>query len=305
MVLGLAAACTFEDRRLHTDYDDNEPGRVTPPGGAGNGLGSGVGGSTSQNQGSGGTANSQGGSSNNLGTGGRMALGSGGTGSALGSGGSVATGCSVPGACTANGIPIGTGLSITPDNTGFVRGETNGLGVQGVVFTATDEASGGNSVLVSDFSRPGQLCFSGAIGQVLNDDYASHWGALVGLVLAQLPSATGTPPLPWSPDSPAGRVIGFRFTLSGPTIPAMGSLRFATVADDLVGPQYCTPVVADAGLPRTFPFSELRTECWLATGTTPMPANTAIEELHWGLVSNANGPVPFEFCIGGLSAVVQ
>jgi hypothetical protein len=263
-----------------------------------------------------GSANAASNSSSGFGTGGssNAATAAGGNGQAAASaGGSSAappSGCAAPGACTGNGIPIGRGLVILPDASGFVRGETNGLGIQGAIYTASDlnNAGGrGNTVISIDFGSGGEVCVSGVVGQILPDaqgvaDYARYWGAIIGLTLAREPGAEYNA-LPWSPASPAGSVIGFRFTLTGSAVPPAGALRFSALATEAAGPEYCTLLAPASGVPSTVAFSALRLECY-ATNAVPMPANTTLQALHWNLNSNVNGPVPFDFCISDLTAVV-
>ncbi len=195
---------------------------------------------------------------------------------------------------------------------GWVDGASNSLGIQGPMFTSSDDTT---AATVSEDFTGSNACIAGAAAQVnldctpnppAADCYSEFWGAAVGMNLnVSIDPSTmqGADPAPFDATS----VEGFTFELSGYTVPT--SLRFAmlsgSTADRVTG--YCSlssvPLVP--GLNRLL-LADLRTECWGTTGDAPdAEALASVIRLQWLVVTNEKSTVPFDFCISDLRALVS
>jgi len=298
----------------------SEDGPGAAPGGIpGGGFGQGNGGAGQVATGNGGSqAQTNGGTGN-------LATANGGTGTALGMGGSAAAGAAGAGA-----MPGGAGLDIKPNLDGFVSGATNGIGVQGAFYTAKDPGTAavpGSAITPASFATvvptTGEICVQGtaakvALAAVQPDplvpayDYTNYWGAVVGLNLSQpndpvsgMPSMT---PVAWNTQTTAGKVTGFSFTLTGPMIPAGANLRFKTTFPDATGAastqQFCVGFdkLMAVGGTYTVPLSTQTLECWNPAGA-PF-TNPTLLSLQWQVVTNVMNPVPFNFCVSNVKALI-
>jgi hypothetical protein len=304
--VALAAACSSPSD------DGPNSGPPAPPGGLGQG---GSAGSGAIGAGNGGTGQQGIGGS---GTG----LGAGGTGTALGQGGGTGLGMGGTGA-----VVGGSGLDIKPNADGFVSGTTNGLGIQGAFYTASDAAGtppGTSTITPANFvgavnATTGEICVSGSGAAIAETPtstpampdylYSQYWGAVVGLNLSQPNDpVTGMPSMvaqPWNPVTPAGTVSGFSFTITGTGIPAGADLRFKTTFPGMVaGTEYCVPfsTLVPAGNVYTVAVTQQTANCWTGTGApfTPGP----LLSLQWQIVTKPIMATPFNFCIGNLKAVI-
>ncbi|MEY2932611.1 MAG: hypothetical protein RL033_3360, partial [Pseudomonadota bacterium] len=195
---------------------------------------------------------------------------------AAGSGG-VATGAAGAGgsggAATPTGtIPVGapgTGFALTPV-AGWVAGTTNEAGIQGSFYTISDSTStppGVTTITMDDFATSGDsICVSGVASQVVGTAFGQYWGGGVAFDLGD-PGQTQAQQ-PWA----RGRVTGFRYTLTGPTIPPATSLRFTVTFEDGAGANtgdpYCQQVTATSGtaVTSTLASPQLIQSCWQAGG---------------------------------------
>jgi hypothetical protein len=265
------------------------------------------------------------GGSTNLGTGGTAALGAGGSAGAPGAGGTAA----------APPAGAGTGTDLIPNADGFVFANTNGLGIQGAFFTAAD--TGGSTIAPAAFTGTvvnGDVCVSGTAAAippnpaedptVVGDEflYSQAWGTIVGLNLSQPNDATtGAPSMTPVAFKRAvagmGTLAGFTFTLTPgpagtvpPTIPPAASIRFKTTFPAAPGgttastTEFCLPLTlaTPTGNTYTATINSQTAECWNAGG---MPFNnTELLSLQLQIVTNTTAPVPFNFCVSDLKAVV-
>jgi hypothetical protein len=291
LLLGLLAACAIDDRNV--DADSELPPRYNPnlnaqggapaPAQTGTGEGGASGAVPTSPLSSGGGTEGQ--------TPGQLP----GTGGADGSMSGGAGGADV----------IGMGVALTPLN-GWVAPDSNGLGIQGNFFVASDASGGGpSSVTPSNFGRLGpDICVAGRAGPVSGaaeglPDFGTDWGVVVGLNLSQAEGSTvlGT----WSPVTPSGVVSGFSFVLTGPIIPS--DLRFAVASSN--GTFYCSQVFPDSGATQTRQLGELVTDCWNSGPGVPVPEGESFRSLEWSIATNTDYAVPFEFCISELQGVLE
>jgi hypothetical protein len=216
-------------------------------------------------------------------------------------------------------------LDIKPNADGFVSATTNGVGIQGAFYTASDAAGtppGTSSIMPPNFqasvNAAGEICVSGSGAQIPPDPadpmpampttflYSQYWGAVVGLNLSQPNDpVSGMPnpmPQPWNPATPSGTVTGFSFTLTGTGIPAGADLRFKTTFPGTG--EFCLPFseIVPAGGVYTARIASQRANCWEAGGMpfTPGP----LLSVQWQIVTKTMTPTPFNFCIGNLKALI-
>jgi hypothetical protein len=129
------------------------------------------------------------------------------------------------------------------------------------------------------------------------DLYGQYWGGGLGLNLADPGGGVGVGP--WA----RGTVTGFTFTVSGPTVPPAGQLRFkvTTLENGVVNDTgYCINAAPGAN---SFTFAQLVNECWEGgAGTPPLGAATQLVSLQWQVATVVDNPTPFDFCIDNLTA---
>lgn len=214
------------------------------------------------------------------------------------------------GAATTGTIPVGppgTGFALIPV-AGWVAGSTNEAGIQGSFYTisdATGATPGVTTITMDPFATAGDaICVSGVASQVVGTAYGQYWGGGVAFDLGD--PGQMQPIQPWN----RGRVVGFRYTLTGPTIPPATSLRFIATYQDGAGANagdpYCQQVAATAGTPVTSTLSspQLIQACWQAGGAQ-LPTTALLRSLQWQVSTNTTASTPFDFCIEDLTAIVQ
>ncbi len=215
--------------------------------------------------------------------------GTGGTGGTGGAGGGTGGTAGTTGA-GGQGGDTGTGLAIVPNN-GYVSSATNGVGVQGYFYTYSD---GFASILPASFSAAGtQICASGTTAAVVGMNYATYYGAGIGLNLNQA-AGSNMPPMVY--DFAGHQVSGFTFTISGTAIPS-GLVVGLRVQGSTTS--YCQKVPV-AGTYKVTGTS-VHADCTAAVPGGPLAA-TAIDAISW-LVTGQAAAVPFNFCITNLAAI--
>jgi hypothetical protein len=214
-------------------------------------------------------------------------------------------------------IPIGTGLAITPNAEGWVDGMTNGLGIQGAFFPASDAgmtAATPTTITLDAATTPGSICVSGTLAQIAEltpatdttaatYDFTTYWGALVGMNLRQvLPAGGGEamPASPWPRTTPAGNVTGFTHTITANAGSTLPDLRFTVdFVGKPAGSTYCQPIPLGA------PSTNLGTvveSCWEAGGVA-LPGSDLLA-IQWSIIPSTAAPTPFNFCISNVNAIV-
>ncbi len=300
---GVSLGCVIDSRDVGFTGGENAGGTATGDTNTGGTLGvvpeSGGAGGNAPN-GTGGTA------AGNVGEPGGGGGGAGVDGSgAVGNGGAAGNEAALGGSAGTGSVVLENPLLVAPQD-GFVLASTNSLGIEGAFYTASDAPPGSSTILPQSFAQSGpDICVSGTASQVADDgngmfNYARDWGVLVSLNLSQV--AGSSTPGPWSRDTEAGSVSGFSFTLTGPVIPS--SLAFSAWPFGVVLGNHCIQMGPQTtGASVIVPFAELALDCY-APGGGALPADAALARLQWSIQTNTNAPVPFDFCIEDLAAIV-
>jgi len=195
---------------------------------------------------------------------------------------------------------------------GWVDVMSNTLGIQGAMFSYADDTSkAGPPALVEDFTGM-NACIKGTAAKVdlkctpvapATDCYGTFWGAAIGLNLNQATdpmTMMGGMPMPYD----ASAIKGFAFEITGGADATMvpTSLRFKV--EDASG-EYCTPPTTKPvklGV-NSFMFSDLVTKCWTTGGVSAEGAKTGLIKIAWQVVTNATGPIPFDYCVKNVRAL--
>jgi len=278
-------------------------GEAGVPGNRGDGGGSGTGGFGGEHAGSGGSGGT-GGVSASGGTGGVSASGGAGGVSASGGAGGVSASGGIGGVAGKAGAggsgaltcsSASDGLAIVADagktaGAGWIDATQNCVGIQGAIYTKVDDH--GSTMKLT--STDGEICVSGVSKRVEYSDYEEYTGAKLIIDLHTSSTETAGPY-----DASAYGVKGFAFTISGSSVP--GELR-PTLTNYGFGTQFCERLCA-AGAQELL-YGQAHASCWTGTtGTTP--AGTNLQYLEFSVPSNSSSDVPFNFCVSGLSAMLD
>jgi hypothetical protein len=192
-------------------------------------------------------------------------------------------------------LPPATGPDLLVSDS-WVDAATNGLGIQGAVFTYQDGS--GRTRIAADATRTQTgYCVAGTAAEVVGGDFGGTYGAVAALNLQQ--EVGSTTPDPY--DATAHGVVGFGFDIVGDT---GGALRF-------VLKQYAThdgfcinnvPGCAN-GCSVEYRIDELTQNCWTPGG--PLPAATRLAALEWQITTQAGAATPFDYCIENIHALVD
>jgi hypothetical protein len=283
-------------------------------GGSAAGTGGSAGIAAAGNGGAGGGGLGNGGSP---GSGGSGKGGTGGvsTGGAIGSGGSIGTG-GTPGkggASGKGGAGISTdgsaddatsgvdsassgcpGVPIVPDSGGSVAVGSNTVGIHGSWFVYSDctDLKGVNCAMVTS---PGPSTFPNVGGKMCTSgrtsDAAGAWGAGIALELSD-----GPPQQPY--DTTLHGVRGFCFQLTGATIPST-TIRVAFPTKDNNDNAYFESVSTPGT--HTVLFSDTAQGSWVTTKSQFEP--TKVMLIQFQIPSATTAPVPWDFCVEGLTAL--
>lgn len=236
-----------------------------------------------------------------------VTAGTGGSGVTAGAGGSAMAAAGAGGAPGAGEIPIGTGLTIAPQADGWVPGNSNGLGIQGAFFVASDADANptGTTIELDTATTPGSVCVSGTLAAIADEDFTTYWGAGVGLNLRQVLPAGGGEALPasgWSRATPSGNVSGFSYAITANGGVPLPGLRFTV---DFVGKAqadtFCDPIEPGA---TSTQLSAVGQSCWTQPTTIQLPA-TDLLTIQWSLLPSQTATTPFDFCISNVQATIQ
>ncbi|MES1205464.1 MAG: hypothetical protein ABUS79_05960 [Pseudomonadota bacterium] len=222
------------------------------------------------------------------GTGG-VAAGTGGS----GIGGGAQAGSGGAGGATSSGCP---GVPIVPDAKGFVAPTSNTLGIHGSWFEYSDcaDLGGKNCATVavppanSFPNTAGKMCTSG-----MTSSATGAWGAGVALELND-----GPPQMPY--DTTAHSVKGFCFALSGTTIPST-TIRVAFPTQNNNDNAYFE-AVSTPGQHMVL-FSDTAQGSWVTQKSAWEP--TKVMLIQFQIPSSPTAPVPWDFCIDGLTAITN
>jgi hypothetical protein len=185
----------------------------------------------------------------------------------------------------------GEGLELQPEpgdnGGGWISRATNCVGIQGAIFTYDDP---GLSYAVIT-SANGRICVAGTLGQVINNDFDTTWGAVVAVQL----NNPITPSTALAYDATAYGVDGFRFTIAG-TLPNEVLVQYQLEGSGAI---YCQ-VLSGPGL-QTSNLANAHPDCW-EPGNTATPDPTKLTMLEFMLRATA-AEQAFDFCIDGLTAI--
>jgi hypothetical protein len=180
----------------------------------------------------------------------------------------------------------------------------NSFGVAGGAFLA--KANLGSGTVVLDTVSVGKICLHGTVEMVptpadgSHPPYSDYWGIELGFNLSQ--GADGTKN-PWM--VPAG-VVGFWFTVEGPTIPPIRFKTTPTGRDPALEQDSCALVYPVSGDSTQVLFTDMYVQCWdgpQGTGTTDISGGL----LDMGLqVAAATGvEYPIDFCVTHVGVVTN
>jgi hypothetical protein len=143
-------------------------------------------------------------------------------------------------------------------------------------------------------SSTGSLCVQGFIDAVLNGDFSTQWGALMGLsFVSELGNAS------WDRD--AGRVQGFAFTVEGPAIPP---LRFdARPVTARPEDTHCHILGSPSGGRLAARFDELDLSCWEGIDNPLGPGD--LTSFGWQLPSDELSSHAFDFCVSDIRPILE
>jgi hypothetical protein len=213
--------------------------------------------------------------------------------SGSGIGGGTPAGAGGAGGATSSGCP---GVPITPDAKGFVAPTSNTLGIHGSWFEYSDctDLGGKNCATVttppanSFPNTGGKMCTSG-----MTSSATGAWGAGVALELND-----GPPQMPY--DTTAHSVNGFCFALSGSTIPST-TIRVAFPTQNNNDNAYFEAVSTPGQ--HTVLFSDTAQGSWVTQKSAWEP--TKVMLIQFQIPSSPTAPVPWDFCIEGLTAITN
>ncbi|HZL16697.1 MAG TPA: hypothetical protein VFG23_03005 [Polyangia bacterium] len=256
----------------------------------------GSGGATSAGKGgaAGGLSGSAGAGGLSSGTGGGAGTGTtSGSGGASGGSNGASSGGGTGTDASASGCP---GIPIVPDSGGSVAVGSNSVGIHGSWFEYSDCADLKNVNCAMVTSPPankfsnvaGKMCTSGT-----TSDATGAWGAGIALELND-----GPPQQPY--DTVAHGVKGFCFLLSGPTVPST-SVRVAFPTQDNNDNAYFEAVTTPGQ--HTVLFSDIAQGSWVTSKSAFEP--TKVMLLQFQIPSSTTAPVPWNFCIDGLTAITE
>jgi hypothetical protein len=188
------------------------------------------------------------------------------------------------------------GVAIVPDDSGYVAPNSNSVGIHGSWFVYSDcaDLKGTNCARVTSptgtgFANVGgKMCTAGTTSTA-----TGAWGAGIGLELND-----GPPQQPY--DTVTHGVVGFCFQLSGTTIPST-SIRVAFPTENNNDNAYFEEI-STLGV-HTVLFSDTAQGSWVTDKVAFQP--TAVMLVQFQIPSSVTAPVPWDFCVEGMTAVMQ
>jgi hypothetical protein len=183
-----------------------------------------------------------------------------------------------------------------PDAKGYIAITSNPLAIRGSWFVYSDcvDLKGVGCATVTSpapNSFPnvgGKMCTSGQTSTT-----TGAWGAGIGLELND-----GPPQMPY--DTVAHGIKGFCFQLSGPTIPS-STIRVAFTTKNNQDNPYFSAVSTPGQ--HTVLFADTAQGSWVTTKSAFEPTQVMLMQLQ--IPSTTTAPVPWDFCIEGVTAITQ
>jgi len=199
---------------------------------------------------------------------------------------------------TAGGADGCPGVPILPDPGGYVSLASNTLGINGSWFYYSDCVDKKGVDCATQIAPPkgpmfpnvgGRMCTSGSTSTA-----NGAWGAGLGFELNDI---KGQQPY----DAVAHGVKGFCIKLSGPTLPAGTGVRIAFTTKGIPDDAYFSAATTPGVHPVLF--KDTAQGSWVKT-KTPFDL-TQVMLLQIQIPSSTTAPVPWDFCVDQLTAIVE
>jgi endo-1,4-beta-D-glucanase Y len=204
---------------------------------------------------------------------------------------------------TGGGGPVvDHGCLLVPTTTGWVPAASNDAHVQGAVYSYQDASGTTKITPLTDATHPftnagdGKLCVKGMAGKVVDMDFATTFGAAMGIDLCHAADDDAMPNAKYAlAMCPLQKnLAGIRFQLTGATIPAELRVVFHEAGRDA-----STYVLAAQGA-NTAMFADGQV---LYDKTAAAVNPGAIDSIHFTIPTNTLAPVPFDFCVDRIELV--
>ncbi|MGA2448687.1 MAG: hypothetical protein ABTD50_08440 [Polyangiaceae bacterium] len=193
-------------------------------------------------------------------------------------------------------------MPITPDATGYVAPGSNSVAIHGSFFMYSDCNDGikpcstiTTPTSTTSFPNVGGLMCTSGTTVTETGTAANAWGAGMGLELND-----GPPQQPY--DATTYNIKGFCFVLSGPTLPSTGlRVAFTTKENQDYAP---FETVTTAGV-TTVLFSNIAQGSWVSKADTFTFDPTEVMLMQWQVPGNTTAPIPWDFCVQGVTAITE
>jgi hypothetical protein len=183
----------------------------------------------------------------------------------------------------------------------------NPYGIQGGAFFARSVM--GTTSVALDKTQPGKICMSGTVEIVPTPEdgshppYSTYWGIDLGFNLNQSETADPAVKTPWI--VPA-EVIGFWFTVEGPTIPFIRFKTTPTGKDPALEQDSCAVVAAPSGVPNQVLFKDMFVQCWNGPpGTGPTDISMGLVDIGLQVAAGTDAALPLDFCLTALGVITE
>jgi hypothetical protein len=175
---------------------------------------------------------------------------------------------------------------------GMISPDSNPHGISAAFFAVS--APVGASIEVT--SDTGEMCVRGSIAPVLNEDFATQWGAFFGLEF----QSDMAQPAPWNLDG--GQVTGFAFTVSGPELSPMRFTALPGGADPALV-NFCRPFPSMSGASVEMPLDSLDLSCW--EGVHNPLVTMDLSNIGWSVLSDIDIAHTYDVCISDLRPILR
>ncbi|MEY4546384.1 MAG: hypothetical protein RL685_2579 [Pseudomonadota bacterium] len=178
---------------------------------------------------------------------------------------------------------------------GVISADSNPYGISAALFSVTSPL--GTELIVTEDT--GALCVRGRTDVVTDGDFANRWGGLWGLEFLSTAAASEPDggvsvslPAPW--DLGGGRVAGFAFTITGPSVPPLRMQALPADADPNVD-NFCSNLAPVSGASLQVPFSSLDRNCW--EGLDSPMVTDALSNVVWMVPADVGVAHTFDVCV--------
>jgi hypothetical protein len=220
---------------------------------------------------------------------------------------------------------VNNGPALVIDADGNVVDATGPSQINGAALLVTSPL---NPPVVYTPSATNGLCMSGSVGPVLpdtmgGDDYTNYWGAEIDLDLNRVANpdavdagagdagagdagtALGQVARAWDPAD--GNVIGFSFTITGPTIPVSVRFKTAPTGSDTASDNFCKQMSPVSGATQNVLFTEFTRDCWTPGGPAVFAdpdGYTTLQNIGWQVNADPLIAYAFDFCINDIRPIL-